>query len=212
MKRNKIIFFRLAALAVLTVACCQRGSTTGFVLYVLGLLSVAFAEENRDAINPGTAFSIAELPAMAGSHILLSVVLLPGMHSLLTICHVTSAALCAILLLCGAVVLPTAIVELFAWLDRRYDLSPLNLLRMSIRALRLSVRWLWRIMSLSAIALIRGVKGFVSGFCEVVKASRPTDDEGDEEDDDDDSDSDVGNGHPLETDMEIYSEQQNDKI
>lgn len=183
--RKKTMYFKLLAALALTGACCAGDTIYGRLLYAAGLLLVAATEKSRRATKGDTAFSMAELPEMFGAHFVLSMALLPGMYGLLTRCGLTSAAGLVPLLFLGALALPTAVVELFAWLHRRYDLSLTNLLRFTIRALRLAVRGTVRVVCLSAVAFARGVKGFVFGFGEVIKASRPTDDEGDDDDEED---------------------------
>lgn len=175
------MFCRLFAALALTLACYTGDTVYGRLLYAAGLLLVAAAEESRSATKGDTAFSMAELPEMFGAHFVFSMVLLPGMYGLLTRCGLTSGIVLVSLLFFGALVLPTAVIELFAWLDRRFDLSPANLLRLSFRALRFVVLWSVRAVCLSAVAFARGVKGFVLSFGEVLKASRPTDDEDDDE-------------------------------
>lgn len=182
-------YFRLSALAVLAVACCLYDTITGILLYLSGMLLLALAEKSRIASEGGDMpFSWRELPQMAASHALFSLAMLPGLDRLLVFCGLSAVAPRAVLLAVGVLVLPTSLVELFAWLDRRFDLSLLNLFRMSWRSGRFILRLVVRGACLAAAAFVRGGKGFVSGFGDVLKASRPTDDEGDDEGENEDRD------------------------
>lgn len=207
-------YFRLSALAVLAVACCLYDTITGILLYLSGMLLLALAEKSRITTEGNTPFSWRELPQMVASHALFSLAMLPGLNRLFALCGLSAVVPRAILLAGCVLVLPTSIVELFAWLDRRFDLSLLNLFRMSWRSGRFILRLVMRGACLAAAAFVRGGKGFVSGFGDVLKASRPTDDEGDDEGENEDRD--TASVSDSSSDMAVEKENQeipsNEKI